>query len=350
MSSNVKNRIQELNNRLAGTLTEKGIDANGQETTTELIEKVRQFQPSKIPDGYIKPEGSMDITENGTFDVREKAEVNVQVAAKPEKPFIDSSKMKYFGYMFSQTYGTDLSLLENLDTSKGTDFEYMFQGRTDLTESPLLDTSNGTNFSSMFSGCTGLTGEIGLDTSNGTNFSYMFSGCTNLQKITRLDTSKAVTLAQLFANTVALESVPLIDTANCISLNSAFNQNQGNLIEITLTDTSKCENWNNAFRKASHLVSIKSTLTINDGTFLSGMFYGCYALKNVTFDYIDIRNNSFSVQYSPLSKESLASLVNALSDNSGLNKTYTVTLGSNNLAKLTDEQLAIARNKNILLQ
>ena len=34
---------------------------------------------NKVRSGYIKPEGSMPITENGTFDVREKAEVKVNV-------------------------------------------------------------------------------------------------------------------------------------------------------------------------------------------------------------------------------------------------------------------------------
>ena len=48
---------------------------------------VSAYGGSGIPDGYIKPEGSMDINENGTFDVREKAEVNVDVPPTPwERP------------------------------------------------------------------------------------------------------------------------------------------------------------------------------------------------------------------------------------------------------------------------
>ena len=31
----------------------------------------------EVPPGFIKPEGSLEITENGTFDVKEKAEVKV---------------------------------------------------------------------------------------------------------------------------------------------------------------------------------------------------------------------------------------------------------------------------------
>ena len=41
----------------------------------------------EVPPGFIKPEGSLEITENGTFDVKEKAEVNVDVPSTPwERP------------------------------------------------------------------------------------------------------------------------------------------------------------------------------------------------------------------------------------------------------------------------
>ena len=75
-----------------------------------------------------------------------------------------------------------------IDTSKGTDFTYMFACCTSLTTIPQLDTSNGTNFSSMFSGCTSLTTIPQLDVSKGTSFSYMFGssttkGCTSLTTI-----------------------------------------------------------------------------------------------------------------------------------------------------------------------
>ena len=38
--------------------------------TKDIVVSV--YGGSGIPDGYIKPEGSMDITENGTFDVTKK--------------------------------------------------------------------------------------------------------------------------------------------------------------------------------------------------------------------------------------------------------------------------------------
>lgn len=43
------------------------------------------------------------------------------------------------------------------------------------------------------------------------------------------------------------------------------------------------------------------------------------------------------------------SFINALSDNTGVATTYTVTIGSANLAKLTEEQKAVATAKNIKL-
>ena len=74
-------------------------------------------------------------------------------------------------------------------------------------------------------------------------------------------------------------------------------------------------------------------------------FASCSLLENVTFEE---NFNCDSLDLSASTKFSVHTMVdmfNALADRTGLNA-YTLTLGSRNLAKLSNEQLAIATEKN----
>lgn len=348
MSSNVKNRIQELNNRLADTLVEKGIDASGQETTTELIEKVGQFQPGGIPDGYIKPNGTLEIDKNGTYDVTEKAEVNVQVVAKPEKPYIDSSKLDSVMYFCYNGNNTDLSILKALDTSSAKYFKGMFELCTNLEEVVLLDTKNGIDFNSMFRNCSKLKTIPQFNTEKANSFWSMFFNCSMLTNIPLLNTSNVTIFQETFFNCKSLTTIPKFDTSNGEYFESMFN-GCTSLIEVPPLNTSKGVPFIKMFYNCSSLKDIGG-LDFGKGTRYTDAFFGCYGLENIRFMSINVVNNELSFSYcSKLTVESLLSILNALSDNSELDTTYTVHLGSANIAKLTDEQLLIAYSKNIAL-
>ena len=285
----ISNKIKQINLKLANILKDKGIEANEEETTTQLVNKVQDIQCQNI-----------------------------------SKPYIDSSKLKNFSYMFASTYGTDLSILENLDTSGGIDFNSMFKGRTDLTKLPSFDTSNGMNFSFMFQAST-------------------------IEIPPALNVENATTLFAIFHNAKKISGKIILHAPKNTNLGSAFSYTYL-LSEIDLGDTSNVASWNGAFM-GSGVVTISELdfSAVVSSKYLSSIFNNANQLKNVTFKNIPITDNSFSVQYSPLSEESLASLVNALSNNSGLETTYTVTLGADNIAKLTEEQLALVAAKNINL-
>lgn len=87
------------------------------------------------------------------------------------------------------------------------------------------------------------------------------------------------------------------------------------------------------------------------GTSWSGMFGSCTALENVTFEgTIPVRGNMSVFSSCPnLTVESLMSFINALTNMSDT-ATYTITIGSTNLAKLTEEQIQIATDKRITLK
>lgn len=77
----VKQRVEELNQRLADELNNKGVESDGTETTTKLINKVKYIATSKE-----EQEKTVDITKNGRTEifpdgdkVISKATVNVNV-------------------------------------------------------------------------------------------------------------------------------------------------------------------------------------------------------------------------------------------------------------------------------
>ena len=179
------------------------------------------------------------------------------------------------------------------DTSNVTDMSYMFSNCFSLTTIPLLDTSNVTNMYSMFQSCSKLTTIPQLDTSNVTGMINMFGSCSKLTTIPQLDTSNVTDMNRMFFNCASLTSVPQLDTSN-------------------VTDMSR-------------------------------MFSNCSRLEEIHMINMKV---SFDIHYSTkFTREALLEIINNCYDLTTLNSTATLTMGSTNLAKLTDEDKAIATAK-----
>ena len=100
-----------------------------------------------------------------------------------------------------------------------------------------------------------------------------------------------------------------------------------------------------AFSWCTALVTIR-TLKVAKSTKYTNAFNGCSKLQNVIFDGQIGQNISFS-DCTKLTKESLLSIIEHLYDfvTTGEGGTHTCTLGTTNLAKLTDTEKAIAQGK-----
>jgi hypothetical protein len=120
--------------------------------------------------------------------------------------------------MFS--YDTALTSVPALTTSKGTNFEGMFQGCTALSTCPSLNTSKGTSFGYMFYGCTKLTSVTSLDTSLGASLRYMFYNCTSLTEI-MLDLSSATSLLSTFYNCKGVVVAQFVNLGKASGLTTA---------------------------------------------------------------------------------------------------------------------------------
>lgn len=208
-------------------------------------------------------------------------------------------------YMFASF---PLTTIPQLDTSNVTNMSQMFVMASNLTTIPKLNTSKVTNMLSMFNTCSSLITIPLLDTSNVTDISQMFRDCSKLTTIPQLNTSKVTNMYMLFRNCTSLESVPLLD-AHMVTW-----------IEQIFYNISK--------------------LTTLGGLQNLGQAYSTTASANYR-DYKLSLSNSLN-----LTHDSLMNVINNLYDiaTKGV-KTQQLVLGSDNIAKLTADEIAIATNK-----
>lgn len=93
------------------------------------------------------------------------------------------------------------------------------------------------------------------------------------------------------------------------------------------------------FRDCSSLTTIPQ-LDVSNVTNMSNMFYMCSSLKSILMTGMKV---SFFISSSTKFEES--DLVTILNNLATVTSTQKLTMGSTNLAKLTDEEKAIATNK-----
>lgn len=104
--------------------------------------------------------------------------------------------------------------------------------------------------------------------------------------------------------------------------------------------------FSNMFNNSKKLQTIEKLILKDDGSqpFLNSFNY-CESLENIVIEGV-IGQNGLNLQGSPkLTHDSLMSIINALKDNSGTSTWNTITLGAENLAKLTPEELEIMDRK-----
>ena len=128
------------------------------------------------------------------------------------------------------------------------------------------------------------------DTSNVTDMSSMFTGCSNLTTVPQLNTSNVTNMSYMFNNCSNLTTVPQLNTSNVTSMSS--------------------------------------------------MFYGCSKLKSILMTGM---KTNFDISAS--TKFERTDLVTILNNLATVTSTKKLTMGATNLAKLTDEDKAIATNK-----
>ena len=198
----------------------------------ESYDGLKKVTVNAISEEYVIPEGTLEITTNGKYDVTEKAEVDVNIDM--ELPIInDASNLFYKGARLNEmekfllmcknvTYAyamfdeckTLIKLdLKNFNTSSITSMQSMFDTCENLTEIDIstFDTSKNQTMMAMFNGCKKLNkiNVSSFNTSNVTYFTNMFALCENLTEIdiSTFDTSKASSTNGMFSYCKNLKKV-----------------------------------------------------------------------------------------------------------------------------------------------
>ena len=151
-------------------------------------------------------------------------------------------------------------------------------------------------------------------TSDVTRMDSMFRDCSNLTSIPLLDTSKVTSMVSAFNSCSSLKSIPSLDTSNVTDMSYMFAY-CSSLTSIPSLDTSKVTTMNYMLERCSSLETIH--------------------MINIGAD-LDISSST------KFTREALLEIIGNLKT---VTSTTILTMGATNLAKLTDEDKAIATNK-----
>ena len=319
------------------------------ETSFEYVQYDPNEQVIEIPEAVI------DITENGTYDVKDFDKAIVDVA--------DEESIAMIGQLEEQIteLEDEIENLESTINSYEKEIERLdilkdeLQGQIDSvtsinitkngtytppdgilgyneinveTEKPTLicggtsaiqfqymqndvipfniDSSDCTSFKFMFSYCSNLINISELNTSNGTNFSYMFNDCNSLQTIPVLDTSNGTNFYSMFNSCKALQTIPALDT-------------------------SKGTNFHNMFFNCGVLNTIVE-IDLTNGTNFDSMFFNCTKLQNITLKGSINKGIYFNYQ-TKLTYDSVKSILVAAANTTNTNSktlTFKIELSDNN--------------------
>lgn len=302
------------------------------------IERLQQAKKD-IGDAIVRKGGSV----SGTIDTYAKSvmalgdvsfRTAIDIVNKSDAKNVDltmisprnETSLKFLFYNNTNLININLS---NWDTSKITSLRFMFASipnleRVDFAE---WDVSHVTDFFAMFDASrkVEIIDMSKWDTSSATNMGWMFNG-NNLKylDVNHFDTSKVTNMYAMFAGSQSLTQLDIskFDTSNVLDFGHVFAYWVGVCEELNISglDLSKCTSMAETFLRSNFKV-IRS-----DGLQLPDIDMKTIALNNST----------------ALTVDSIVGLLNALPQS---DKGYSFQIGSDNIAKLSDEQKAIATNK-----
>lgn len=302
------------------------------------IERIQQAKKD-IGDAIVRKGGSV----SGTIDTYAKSVMALgDVSFRTAIDIVNKSDAKNVDLtMISPKNETSLNNLfekntnlvhinaSNWDTSNITSLAFTFQGMTNLESVDFADwdVSNVDSFFGMFDASPKIENiDVSKwNTSSATDMGWMFNG-NNLKHldVSNFNTSKVTTMFAMFSGSKSLTRLDIsnFDTSNVLDFGRAFSY-WGTVCEelnISGLNLTKCKSMESTFQSTNFKV-IRS-----DGLWL----------PNIDMSTIGLHTST------ALTVDSIVGLLNALPQS---DKGYSFQIGDVNIAKLSDEQKAIATNK-----
>ena len=257
------------------------------------------------------------------------------------KNLLDATKQTRYFFDHYNGAGDALNgLIQYNDTENVTDMSYMFNYCQFLSTIPSFNTSKVTNMEGMFRSVPNIRTIPQLNTSKVTNMKHMFGYCKRLGTIPLLDTSSVTDMSYMFESCEpGLTTIPQFNTSNVTDMSNMFSYCY-QLKSLPQLDTSKVTNMSTIFYNCENLTTIPAW-DVGNVTSAGFMVNGCSNLKSILMTNIgfDLNIERSSTKYE---RSDLLVILNNLKT---VTSTKKLTMGATNLAKLTDEDKAIATNK-----